>query len=860
VKVGRPSDMEGRMTPPALTPSSSFALSILALGLALGGTACTPETGGGTGTDDDESGTTSSGSSDEGSTSSATASTSSASVDDTTTGGETDAPEVAGVRVLRDAHGVPHVIADTDAGALYGLGWASAEDRLAQMHITVLSAQGRLAEHFGVDHVQADVRVRVMGTWRHAERMADALPSEHRALLDAYAQGVADWAAAHPEAVAAALDPLGIELEAWSAAHSLAVWYRISDLFTNDPVDKALMLEEFEVLVGQVGLPAAIQATLGTLPPGQPEAAVVQAADVPDDVEAAIADYAASMGYGGAAMAVPHDYGHVTPKFSHAWAVAGERTTTGAAALVSDPQVAVSSPNFLYEWAVVGSTLHARGAGPAGIPALLIGFTPQVAWGLTASGVDQRDLFRLQMTDATHYLVDGVEHELTVESETVLVAGGSARQLDYAESVWGPVVTSLLPPGVAGEYAQKGLPFAVTDRDPFMAVVAMMRASDLDELRAALTDWTTPAANLVAAGPDGHVFYTLVGDIPLRSPDSPLGGMIAQDGSSTAFDWVDLIPNDFKPWVLDPAAGYILTANHRPVADWYPLPLGVGQGGGGDTMRSRRLRELLAALPATVEPEAVLDDVQWDCANAGRRDLVALAAHVHALQPGRLSPSTVALLDALADWLAAGGSMHTEQVGVFLADHISLQFRVQQTGPALNAQFGGGETGLDLFLDTMMAAVAADPSFLPSDDAVDYLDATLTQAWDATNAQEPDPGQWDALYADTVASPSYAYLVGFDLSVSPVDGVRVDAPTLACADGSTIWSQRGETYTQYVDLAAVDGARTVLPPGNSGVPDTDAFTSQLEPWAEGQPKATALSVAAIEALAVEAEELEGWGG
>jgi len=836
-------------------PSPGLRLVLPLLALALGSTACTDPVGG-TEPGDESSGTTGgTGSGDDPS------SGSSASPDDTasSSGSDSGEPTDASVQVLRDAHGVPHVISDSDAGALYGLGWATAEDRLAQMHVTVLRAQGRLAEHFGAAHVETDVRVRVMGTWRHAEHMADALPTEHRALLDAYAEGINDWVAAHPDEAAAALEPLGIEAQAWSAAHGLAVWYRISDLFTNDPIDKALALETFEALVEDVGLTEAIDQTLGARPPGQPEAGVVQASDVPDELETAIADYAATMGYGAAAPPVPTTYDHVSPKFSHAWAVSGERTPSGQATLASDPQVNVTSPNFLYEWAVVGETLHARGAGPAGVPGLLIGFTPDVAWGLTASGVDQRDLFRLQMTDATHYIVDGVEHELSVEHETVLVAGGSERPVEYVESVWGPVVTSLLPAGVEGQYALKGLPFAVTDRDPFVALVGMMRAHDLDELRAALEEWTTPAANLVAAGPEGHVFYTLVGDIPLRSPDSPLGGMIAQDGSSTAFDWVDLIPNDYKPWVLDPAAGYVLSANHRPVGDWYPLPLGLGQGGGGDTMRSRRLRELLEALPAAVEPQTALDGVQWDCVNAGRRDLVALAAHVHALDPDRLSASTAALLDALAGWLAAGGSMHTEQPGVFLADHISLQFRVQQTGPALNALYGGGENGLDLFLDDMIGAITEDPTFLPDDDVIAYLDTTLGAAWDAAIAQAADPSQWDQLYADTTASPSLAYLVGFDLSESPLADIRVQAPVLACADGSTIWSQRAQTYAQLVDLADVDGARTVLPPGSSGVPDAPAFTSQLEPWAEGQPKATALSVAEIEALAVETEVLDGFG-
>ena len=128
----------------------------------------------------------------------------------------------------------------------------------------------------------------------------------------------------------------------------------------------------------------------------------------------------------------------------------------------------------------------------------------------------------------------------------------------------------------------------------------------------------------------------------------------------------------------------------------------------------------------------------------------------------------------------------------------------------------------------------------------------------ATMAQLPDPSQWDPHYADTVASPVLPYLLGPDLAASPL-GPSVQAPVLACADGDTIWSQRGETFTQFVDLSAADGSRTVLPPGNASDPESAAFTSQLDAWAQGQLKPTALTVAGIEALAVESVELDPSG-
>lgn len=831
------------------TAQTRCSLLLLLAAVVAGASACSGGSGGGA-ADGDES------TSGEGTADATTGDVADSSTDaDTgeTSNVDTTGEESAGVDIFRDEHGVPHIVADTDEGALYGLGYASAEDRLLQMTLSALAAQGRLAEFFGSDYFEHDQRFRIMGHWRHAQAIAESLDDEHRVLLSAYADGVNAWVAAHPDAISPMFEELGLAVPTWTPAHSLAIWYRVSDLFTNDPMNKAQGLLDFETEVAQVGLAQAIADATAAQNPGDSDAGVVQASDVPQSVQDAIAAYATKMGYGEQQQA-PHNYGHITPKFSHAWVVGGDRSTTGDAVLVSDPQVPVLSPNFLYEWAVVGDRVHARGSGVAGVPGLLIGYTPDIAWGLTAAGIDSRDLFRLDMSGTSQYIVDDEVHDLAVETETILIAGGQSRTVEYRSSLWGPVVTGLIPQA-SGEYAMKGLPFSADERDPFVAMVAMMRATNLDELRGAVREWTTPSANIVAAGPDGGIFFTVLGDIPLRSPASPLGGMIAQDGSSTQFDWVDVIPNEFKPWVEDPASGMVLSANHRPVGDWYPLPLGAGQGARGDTIRSRRLRELLVALPEQVDPRAVLDDVQWDCVNPTRRDLVAVARHIDGAAPGRLSQAARNALNHLQAWSAAGGSMLTDQPGAFLADRIGVKFRILQTGPILNAQYGGGQNGMSMFLDDMIAQIAADPSYAPIDDAIAYVDTTLADAWTAATMANPDPDQWDAAYLDEAAQPTLEFLVGFDLTVPPTN-TTVDVPTLRCVDGNTIWSQKGETYTQFVDMSAIDSSETILAPGNPEGPQGDLWRSQLQGWADGSLKSTALTLEAIDALGTPAVTLE----
>src|SRR2546423_4308323 len=96
------------------------------------------------------------------------------------------------VELVRDRWGVPHVFADTDAGAMYGLGYAAAEERAFQMYYGLRMIQGRLAEVLGerpsaarpkenaVDH---DRKMRTFGFYRAARSVADRLDPETRGLL-----------------------------------------------------------------------------------------------------------------------------------------------------------------------------------------------------------------------------------------------------------------------------------------------------------------------------------------------------------------------------------------------------------------------------------------------------------------------------------------------------------------------------------------------------------------------------------------------------------------------------------------------------------------------------------------------------
>lgn len=98
-----------------------------------------------------------------------------------------------GIEIARDDHGVPHVRAPDQRGALWGLGWCHAVDRGMQMLLMRILGRGRLAET--LDPSDAGVAVdtffrRMNWSGPMPGDQDEALPPAARALLAAFCDGV----------------------------------------------------------------------------------------------------------------------------------------------------------------------------------------------------------------------------------------------------------------------------------------------------------------------------------------------------------------------------------------------------------------------------------------------------------------------------------------------------------------------------------------------------------------------------------------------------------------------------------------------------------------------------------------------
>lgn len=94
------------------------------------------------------------------------------------------------ITITRDRFGIPHVDAPSDSGALFGQGYAQAQDRLFQIELFRRAGRGRLAEVFGPRAIDADRFARRLGLTAIAEDDLEATAPGERELIEAFANGV----------------------------------------------------------------------------------------------------------------------------------------------------------------------------------------------------------------------------------------------------------------------------------------------------------------------------------------------------------------------------------------------------------------------------------------------------------------------------------------------------------------------------------------------------------------------------------------------------------------------------------------------------------------------------------------------
>jgi acyl-homoserine-lactone acylase len=412
--------------------------------------------------------------------------------------------EAQSVTIQRDDWGIAHVHGKTDADAVFGMAYAQAEDDFNRIESNYLTSLGRTAEADGESAIWQDLRQKLFIDPAQLKAMYERSPRWLVALMDAWADGLNDYLATHPE-----VHPRVItHFEPWMALS-------FSEGSIGGDIER----------VSTRGL----QAFYGKDPAG----ALAQ-------------------------LTPPSSWEE--PTGSNGIAIAPKLTANGHALLLINPHTSFFFRSELQMSSDEG--LDAYGAVTWGQFFIYQGFNRHIGWMHTSTGADVVDEFAetIVQKDGKAFYRYGKELRAVTSREIVVpyrAADGTrtARTFTVYATRHGPVVRSESDKWIAVALMNKPL-------EALQQSWLRTRANDYAAYMKVAELKANSSNNTIYADDKGNIAYLHPQFIPKR--DDRFDYTKPVDGSDPSTDWQGLLPLDKAPRLLNPPTGWIFNTNDWP--------------------------------------------------------------------------------------------------------------------------------------------------------------------------------------------------------------------------------------------------------------------------------------------------------
>ena len=414
------------------------------------------------------------------------------------------------VEIIRDKYGVPHIFAATLSGAVFGQAYCQAEDNLEPILAAYVEARGLGARTFGRARLENDYYGRAIHLQETCRQIYEGMGAEARAILDAYAAGINQYLAEH-----AAKRP-----EWFDRAAGL-------DMLT---ASKAYQLQQM--------LGVARKDLMGV-----------------------------------AQSRRERDQADETGGESNMWAIAPLKSRGGETMLHSDPHLPWNGAMQWHEAHLVVGERWMYGVTFFGTPGIGIGFTQDLAWGMTNNGADMADVYRVTLDpkNPNRYRYDGGWRAVTSETVSIEVRedDGAIRKVERVvrRTHHGPIFQEDRARGVAFAVRLAGLEYG----DLIAGFVGSFQARRLADLEKTFDEERPYKWNRIVADRHGDIGYYYFAAIHRRSDDFQWNAPV--DGSTSATEWGAPMSWRELPHIVNPPSGYLVNCNNNPYTVTKDCPL-----------------------------------------------------------------------------------------------------------------------------------------------------------------------------------------------------------------------------------------------------------------------------------------------
>jgi penicillin G amidase len=472
-------------------------------------------------------------------------------------------PELqACVTVQFDKHLIPHITAQNDADLYFAQGYVTAFHRLWQMDFQAYAAAGRIAEIVGSKALDFDRLQRRKGNLYAAKNSLAEIEKNDTLhnIVRAYVAGIN----AYIRGLSYKDLPLEYKLlnyhpEPWTPLKvALMMVHMIEDLCGSDNSIKntnalyQLGKEKFDFL-----FPAYFEKSEPVIPKNTPWNFTPITVQPP------------------APLYIPQQMTQIKPtqstqaSGSNSWAVSGKKTATGTPYLANDPHLMMQLPSIWYGMHLQSPTVNVFGGTIPGLPAVAVGFNESVAWGVTNAARNVKNWHVIDFKDESkqEYHYDNLLLKTQWVTEEIKVRGRNSFYDTVLYTHFGPIVYDEQFPGYK---RQNNLAMKWLGHHPgkeLLTFYLLNRAKNFKDFEEALQHYHVPSQNFSFAAANNDIGMCVAGRVPVQWKDQ---GRFIMPGNAAAYEWQGYVPKAHNPKILNPANGYVSSANERSTDKHYP--------------------------------------------------------------------------------------------------------------------------------------------------------------------------------------------------------------------------------------------------------------------------------------------------
>ena len=251
---------------------------------------------------------------------------------------------------------------------------------------------------------------------------------------------------------------------------------------------------------------------------------------------------------------------------SNNWVISGNLTKSGKPILSNDPHLNNAIPTSIYPSKVYLPDNFLVGGSYPGVPFFVVGNNKYLSWGVTTENSDLIDICE-EKIEGDQYYYENKLYDLQKIEEEILIKDEESHKFTVKWTRNGPLVDYF--PGdltilaldfkhfTNMSFRQPGNFFNNTT--PIVMEKLNYDVKTIDELKKNMDNFISPSLHFVFATVDGDIGYSPLGKFPIKQ--------VKRDGFCKGYSSTDkidfFIPDNEKPFYVNPDKGFIVSANNK---------------------------------------------------------------------------------------------------------------------------------------------------------------------------------------------------------------------------------------------------------------------------------------------------------